>query len=51
LTEVVATAVPSDIASSERAEPELVVVNLKIAKTLGLTIPLSLLGHADEVIE
>ena len=25
--------------------------NLKIAKTLGLTMPLSLLGHAELVIE
>jgi putative ABC transport system substrate-binding protein len=27
------------------------VVNLKIAKTLGLTVPLSILSRADEVIE
>jgi hypothetical protein len=27
------------------------IVNLKTAKTLGITVPLSLLGRADQIIE
>ncbi|MGC2688516.1 MAG: hypothetical protein WA375_13110, partial [Pseudolabrys sp.] len=49
-TSALRRAQPADLPIQQATKVELI-INLKTAKALGVTVPLSLIGRADEVIE